>query len=73
MVRALLTVTGVHNYEPAHLQQAVDFLLQTQGSYDWDALVEAPRPLAELASTMTPPQGQRLRKSVTGTPHLAIS
>lgn len=43
------------------------------GSDDWDSLVETPQPLAELASMMTPPQGRRLRKSVTGAPPLAIS
>ncbi|WP_026554521.1 zinc-binding dehydrogenase [Arthrobacter sp. 35W] len=64
MVRSLLTVTGVHNYEPAHLQQAVDFLVETKDSCDWDALVEPPRPLADLASHMAPPQGHHLRKSV---------
>jgi threonine 3-dehydrogenase len=73
MVRSLLTVTGVHNYEPAHLEQAMDFLGETQGSYDWDSLVEVPRPLAELASMMTLPQGRRLRKSVTGAQRVATS
>ena len=68
MVRSLLTVTGVHNYEPAHLQQALDFLAQTQGLYDWDSLVETPQPLAELAAQMTPPLGRRLRKSVAASP-----
>lgn len=73
MVRSLLTVTGVHNYEPAHLQQAVDFLAETQGSYDWDSLVEPPRHLAELPSLMTPSQGRYLRKSVSGAPAVAVS
>ena len=70
MVRSLLTVTGVHNCEPAHLQQAMDFLAGTRNTHDWDFLVEEPHPLAELGSLMTPPQGRRLRKSVmsgTGT------
>lgn len=65
MVRSLLTVTGVHNYEPAHLQQAMDFLAETLDIHDWGSLVEEPRPLAELGSLMTPPHGRRLRKSVT--------
>ncbi|WP_248760376.1 zinc-binding dehydrogenase [Pseudarthrobacter sp. SSS035] len=65
MVRSLLTVTGVHNYEPIHLQQAMDFLDETRNTHDWDSLVEEPRPLSELGSLMKPSRGGRLRTSVT--------
>lgn len=65
MVRSLLSVTGVHNYEPVHLQQAMDFLAESRHVHDWDSLVEAPRPLTELGALMTPPQGRLLRRSVT--------
>jgi len=76
LVRSLLTVTGVHNYEPGHLQEAMDFVAGTQHFYDWRALVERPRPLAELPTLMLPPSGRTLRRSVAPTvnasaaPHL---
>lgn len=64
IVRGWLTVTGVHNYEPRHLQQAVDFLVADyregvrvdSGGGVGETLhgiasqvVSAPTPLAELA------------------------
>lgn len=65
LVRSLLSITGVHNYEPRHLQQAMDFLTATNESLDWASLVAPPKPLSELASIMTPPAGRILRNSVT--------
>lgn len=67
MVRSLLTIAGVHNYEPRHLQEAMDFVKETRDIYHWDALVEEPRPLSELQFLMQPPSGRSLRKSVTPT------
>lgn len=64
MVRSLLSVTGVHNYEPRHLQEAMDFLAETRNTHDWESLVARPRPMAELGSLMAPPQGRTLRNSV---------
>lgn len=64
IVRGWLTVTGVHNYEPRHLQQAVDFLVADyregvrvdSGGGARETLhgiasqvMSAPTPLAELA------------------------
>ncbi|ALO68095.1 hypothetical protein AS189_18355 [Arthrobacter alpinus] len=71
MVRSLQTITGVHNYEPAHLQQAMDFLEESQDSYDWESLVEEAQPMTNLATMMTPPLGRHLRKSVTSAVVLA--
>ncbi|MGJ3192329.1 zinc-binding dehydrogenase [Paenarthrobacter sp. FR1] len=65
MVRSLLTVTGVHNYEPKHLQEAMDFVHETRDTYQWGVLVEEPCALAELPFLMQPPTGRSLRKSVT--------
>ena len=65
VVRFLLGITGVHNYEPRHLQQAIAFLMATRDLYDWDSLVAAPRPARELAHLMAPPQGRILRNSIT--------
>ncbi|QII07775.1 alcohol dehydrogenase catalytic domain-containing protein [Rhodococcoides fascians A25f] len=65
VVRNWLTVTGVHNYEPRHLDQAVAFLHDTGAKYPWEALVEAPVPLTELASVLRPTPSGILRSSVT--------
>lgn len=65
VVRFLLGITGVHNYEPRHLQQAIEFLLATRERYDWDSLVAAPRPAHEMAQLMAPPQERILRNSIT--------
>lgn len=65
LVRSLLVITGVHNYEPRHLQQAMDFLAETRESHDWDSLVAPPLPLAGLGSLMIPPPGRILRNSVS--------
>src|SRR5690606_19059046 len=35
VVRRWLTITGVHNYEPRHLGQAVAFLAATSEKYPW--------------------------------------
>lgn len=64
LVRSLLSITGVHNYEPRHLQQAMEFLAETNETHDWASLVADPRPLSELASLMAPPTGRILRNSI---------
>lgn len=48
MVRRLLTVRGVHNYAPAHLQGAIDFLAATPGPFAAERLVGASFPLDAL-------------------------
>ncbi|WP_229054653.1 zinc-binding dehydrogenase [Aeromicrobium sp. Leaf350] len=48
VVRRLVTVTGVHNYAPAHLHAAVTFLEDRATHYPFAALVGPPRPLADL-------------------------
>jgi len=41
-------VTGVHNYEPRHLAQAVDFVENTGARIGWDAVAGPSISLAEL-------------------------
>lgn len=67
VVRFLLSITGVHNYEPRHLEEAISFLMSTRELYDWDSLVSAPRPATELPALMEPPRGSILRNSMTFT------
>lgn len=62
IVRRWLTVTGVHNYEPVHLQSAVDFLTRTVATYPWDELVAPPVTLGALEEVLRP--GPALRASV---------
>lgn len=39
LVRSWRTITGIHNYEPRHLTQAVEFLADSQ--INWDTVVSA--------------------------------
>lgn len=57
VVRRWQTITGVHNYEPRHLTQAVEFLHRTRAAYPWSSVVAPPVELDKLASqfTATPP------------------
>ncbi|OZE43107.1 MULTISPECIES: zinc-binding dehydrogenase [unclassified Rhodococcus (in: high G+C Gram-positive bacteria)] len=69
VVRNWLTITGIHNYEPRHLHQAVAFLRDTGEKYPWESLVEAPVPLAELESVLRPTPSGILRSSVAPWAH----
>lgn len=64
VVRQWLTITGVHNYEPRHLAQAVTFLDATRESYPWAKLVDAPVPLDQLGRVLKPAPPGILRSSV---------
>ena len=46
LVRGWRTITGVHNYEPRHLEQAVEFLADSQ--IHWDTVVSEPIALEEV-------------------------
>jgi len=48
IIRKCLTVRGVHNYSPIHLDRAVAFLEETVGRYPYETLVGLPFPLDEL-------------------------
>lgn len=48
LVRGLLTIRGVHNYRPEHLQQAVDFLAATDKPFG--SLMSAPWPLTQISA-----------------------
>lgn len=53
MVRGWRTITGVHNYEPRHLQDAVDFLASV--ALPWDELLSGPISLEELPQEFAQP------------------
>ena len=67
VVRQWLTITGIHNYEPRHLAQAVAFLDATREKYPWAELVDTPVPLADLTRVLAPTPPGILRSSVS--PH----
>ncbi|HRW10043.1 MAG TPA: zinc-binding dehydrogenase [Caldilineaceae bacterium] len=48
VIRKHLTLFGIHNYGPQHLEEAVAFLARTQAQYPYDKLVSPPFPLADL-------------------------
>lgn len=64
LVRRWATVAGVHNYEPRHLVQAIDFLTRTLPARPWADLVEEPLPLSSLAQLLLPRSGARPRTAV---------
>jgi putative phosphonate catabolism associated alcohol dehydrogenase len=64
VVRGWLTITGVHNYEPRHLLQAVRFLDRTLDRHPWHQLVTEPVPLADLSAALRPPPTRTLRTAV---------
>jgi putative phosphonate catabolism associated alcohol dehydrogenase len=70
IVRSWQSITGVHNYEPRHLQQAVDFLEHTHDTYAWDTVIAAPVPLAGLPGLLTGPETDPgiLRRSIAPAP-----
>lgn len=68
IVRGWLTVTGIHNYEPRHLGQAIDFLEGTAETYPWAELVDAPVALIDLARVLVPTPPGILRSSMKPRP-----
>jgi threonine 3-dehydrogenase len=64
VVRGWLTVTGVHNYEPRHLADAVDLLARTRRHVPWHDLVEAAVPLHEVGAVLAGAAPTRPRVAV---------
>jgi putative phosphonate catabolism associated alcohol dehydrogenase len=53
VVRKMLRVEGVHNYEPADLQAAFDFLTEAAGQYPFAELVSRDFPLEQINEAVT--------------------
>lgn len=62
LVRGWRTITGVHNYEPRHLEQAVEFLADSQ--IDWDTVVSAPIALQDVPAEVQAVPVEFLRVAV---------
>ena len=52
IIRKCLTIRGVHNYSPHHLDEALAFLARTTDRYPYSSLVSDPFTLAELAQAI---------------------
>ncbi|AGS33687.1 hypothetical protein B841_01020 [Corynebacterium maris DSM 45190] len=63
LVRGWRTVTGVHNFEPRHLTQAVEFLAAEGHTLPADKIFGGPVPLGQLPEQFTRP-GAALRTVV---------
>lgn len=63
VVRAHLSIVGVHNYEPRHLAEAVAFLAGPGADVDWTPFIAEPIALADLRAAVLDP-GPWLRRSV---------
>ncbi|PCJ58321.1 MAG: hypothetical protein COA79_13775 [Planctomycetota bacterium] len=53
IIRKCLTIRGVHNYQPKHLDIAVDFLNKTRLEYPYEKLVSKPYPLDQIKSAFS--------------------
>ena len=62
LVRGWRTITGVHNYEPRHLEQAVEFLAESQ--IDWDTVVSEPIALEDVPAEVESTIGAFLRATL---------
>lgn len=62
LVRGWRTITGVHNYEPRHLEQAVEFLADSR--IDWDSVVSVPIALEEVPAEVEAVPVESLRVAV---------
>lgn len=66
IVRSWLTIRGVHNYEPRHLAEAIEFLARP-GAPTFADVITPPVALADLPTLFGPSEPGVLRRTVT--PH----
>lgn len=62
IVRGWRTVTGVHNYEPHHLEQAVDLLAGSR--IDWQSVTDGPITLSQVPEAFHRSAGEGMRRVV---------
>lgn len=62
IVRGWRTVTGVHNYEPHHLEQAVDLLAGSR--IDWQSVTDGPITLSQVPEAFHRSAGEGMRTVV---------
>jgi len=59
VIRKCLTITGVHNYAPWHLDESVAFLERNHNHYPFEALVSPPYELKDLGKAVHEAQQQK--------------
>ncbi|HEV3235346.1 MAG TPA: zinc-binding dehydrogenase, partial [Gemmataceae bacterium] len=59
IVRRMLQILGVYNYQPEDLETALDFLARIQGRYPFDELVSKTFPLSEVNAAFEFAEKQR--------------
>jgi putative phosphonate catabolism associated alcohol dehydrogenase len=59
VIRRCLTISGIHNYAPWHLDEAVRFLVQAGSRYPFADLVSPPLPLTDLEKALQMAETQR--------------
>ncbi len=59
IIRKCLTIYGIHNYSPWHLDQAIQFLADTVDKYPYQTLVSPPYALADLPAAIEVAQAQK--------------
>lgn len=69
IIRKCLTLRGVHNYSPVHLDEAVAFLARTVDRYPFEALISPAFPLAQLNEAIEA-AAQRLYPRISLRPQL---
>lgn len=52
IIRKCLTIKGIHNYAPCHLQAAVEFLVETVDQFPFTSLVSPPYSLKEFPEAL---------------------
>jgi putative phosphonate catabolism associated alcohol dehydrogenase len=59
IIRKCLTIFGIHNYAPIHLDQSIVFLQQTYRKYPYESLISPPYALSELQKAFHAAQSQQ--------------
>ncbi len=67
IIRKHLTIYGIHNYSPGHLEEAIQFLTRTKDKYPYHLLVSPPFPLTDLAKAIQVAQSGAWRRVSVGT------
>lgn len=62
IVRGWRTITGIHNYEARHLNQAIDFL--SESKIDWNRVTDGPISLDQVPAAFRSPTGEGMRTVV---------
>ncbi|XP_071489575.1 L-threonine 3-dehydrogenase-like [Diadema antillarum] len=62
IIRKCLTIKGIHNYAPEHLQRAVEFMSAVARKYPFEQLIGAVYPLAEFETAFEKAKTGKFRR-----------